>query len=102
MNILQAMKRIEVSCITKTEKYDPHERISHIGGQLKDSQWRVPLDEAIHNIEMGFFNYYVTRNGLEVNIIIAEHNGNKYLKTINDDTVTNNLLELEQCSNKHY
>lgn len=102
MNTLHPMKRIEVSCITKTDKYDPHEKISHIGGQLKDSRWRVPLDEAIHNIEMGFFSYFVTRNGSNVDVVIANHNGNKYLKTAIDDTISNNLLELEQCSNKHF
>ncbi len=95
------MRRIEVSCITKTDKDDPHERISHIGGQFKDSYWKVPIAEAIHNIEMGFFNYYVGENGAEVDVIVSSHNGNKYLKTKNDSTETNNLLELEQCSSKH-
>lgn len=95
------MRRIEVSCITKTDNDNPHERISHVGGKLKDTYWKVPISEAIHNIEMGFFNYYVSKNCTEVDLVISSHNGSKYLKTTNDSTETNNLLELEQCSIKH-
>jgi hypothetical protein len=91
------MKRIEVSCITKTDKNNPHEKISHVGGIHKDTFWKVPIDEAIHNIEMGFFIYYVGKNGIEVDLEIATRDGNKYLKTKNDDTEINNLLELKQC-----
>lgn len=95
------MKRIKVSCITKTDKHDPDERISHIGGELNGSYWKVPVSEAIHNMEMGFFTYYVSEQGKEVDITIALHNGNKYLKTQSDTTNANNLLSLQQCTSKH-
>ena len=95
------MKRVEVSCISKTNKQDLHERISHIGGMYKDTYWRVPIAEAIHNIEMGFFQYYVSSGGHEVAIIVAARGDRKYLKTESDGTESNNLLELPECSSKH-
>jgi len=95
------MKRIEVSCINKTDGESQHERISHIGGTYKDTYWKVPIAEAIHNIEMKFFGYYVSSGGTEVDIIISSHNGMKYLKTEADTTESNNLLSLPNCSSKH-
>lgn len=96
------MKRIEVSCITKTDRDNPHERISHIGGTYDGTLWKVPIEEAIERIEKGFNKYYVKNEDIEVDITIVEsQNGNKYLRTKGDDTEANNLLELPQCSSKH-
>lgn len=96
------MRKVEVSCINKTDRNSQHERISHIGGTYKDTYWKVPIAEAIHNIEMEFFEYYVNQIGHEVKIIIATNDGTKYLKTENDGRDGNNLLELPECSSKHW
>src|SRR5690606_5521067 len=98
---LHFMRKVEVSCIRKTDRSNQHERISHIGGKYEDIYWKVPIEEAISNIEKGFFHYYVNNGGHEVSIIIATNNGTKYLKTESDDTEANNLLELPECSYRH-
>ncbi len=84
----------KITCINKTNRQDPHERISHVGG----SGWRMTLDQAITAIEDGTDTFHTTVNGKRAEVIIAKHNGNKYLKTENDGEQPNNLLSLPECS----
>lgn len=89
---------IEVKCINKTNRPDPHERISHIGGINPDgTKWKLPLDQAISGIESGKWKFYTSVNGKSVWVVIATHNGRKYLKTEADGAQTNNLLSLPEC-----
>ena len=53
---------LQISCINKTYRQDPHDRIHSVG-----------------------------------NVIVAVHNGNKYIKTENDGLHPNNLLALPEC-----
>lgn len=89
---------IEVKCINKTNRTDPHERISHIGGiNPSGTRWKLPLDQAISGIESGKWKFYTSVNGKSVWVVIATHNGRKYLKTEADGAQTNNLLSLPEC-----
>ena len=84
----------KITCINKTNRPDPHERISHVGG----SGWRMTLDQAITAIENGTDTFHTMVDGKRAEVIIAKHNGNKYLKTENDGEQPNNLLSLPECS----
>lgn len=89
------MGRYEVTCINKRgDHYDPHERISHIGQQ---GNWRIMEDSAIKRIESGSDSFYVSVGGKTVEVIVASHNGRKYLKTQSDGYSPNNLLNLNEC-----
>lgn len=89
---------IEVKCINKTNRIDPHERISHIGGiNPSGTRWKLPLDQAISGIESGKWKFYTSANGKSVWVVIATHNGRKYLKTEADVAQANNLLSLPEC-----
>ena len=85
--------RKQVTCINKTDRYNPEERIRNIGG----SGWKHTVDDAISNIENGVYSYFVSKNGHEVNVIVASRNGRKYLKTENDGDTPDNLLSLPEC-----
>lgn len=88
------MARRQVQCINKTDRYSPWERIRRIGGA-----WgRREQPDAIRDIETGPHSYYVLRAGKEVEVIVAERSGNKYLKTEPDGEQPNNLLELPECT----
>jgi len=90
---------VEVTCINKNDRNDPHERIHGIGGvNSNGSKWYLPLDQAIAAIEDGKYNFYVMVNGKRVNVVIATHNGHKYLKTEADGIQENNLLSLPPCT----
>lgn len=85
--------RSQVKCINKTDHYDAHERIKNIGGD----GWKHAEDDAISYIENSVYQYYVNRGGYQVNVIVAQRLGHKYLKTENDGEQPNNLLELPEC-----
>jgi len=81
-----------IECVTKDPRQDPHKRIEYVGG----SDWKISEDEAISNIENGE-SYEVSVDGQTVGVVIAEHEGHKYLKTEADGYAPNNLLSLPEC-----
>lgn len=89
---------VEISCISKTFRNDPHERISYVGGVNDDgTRWKLSLDAAISGIENDKWSFWTRGGGRVANVIIATHNGHKYLKTVADDVQPDNLLKLADC-----
>ncbi len=86
-----------VQCINKTHRTNPHERISHIGGIDGGTRWKLTQPDAIDGIESGKWSFYVMEGGRTVDVIVATHNGHKYLKTENDGVHPDNLLSLPEC-----
>jgi hypothetical protein len=88
----------QVTCITKREHYNPHERILGIGNNSSGilSWWRAE-DDAIRDVEVDPSSYFVSVSGQSVWVIVATHNGRKYLKTTSDGYAPNNLLSLPDC-----
>lgn len=91
--------RHEVLCINKSDRTNPHERITHIGGRNGDgTAWKLTQQDAIAGIEGGKWTFYVSRGGRMVNVIVSTSKyGNKYLKTENDGEQPDNLLSLPEC-----
>lgn len=84
----------QVTCINKSDRFNPHERILSIGGQ----GWKLSQQDAIAAIEAGKYNFYVSKGGHTVWLIVATSAyGNKYLKTQNDGDTPDNLLSLPEC-----
>lgn len=90
-------ERVEVSCIDKRDRYNPHEKIEAIGGFHGGQRWWMPESDAILGIKTGKYSFYVSRGGRTVDVIIATHNGREYLKTENDGYSPDNLLSLNSC-----
>lgn len=86
-----------VTCATKLgNNYNPHERITHIGGQGDSGRFKITSDDAIKKIERGE-HFHVNVSNRTVKVIIGERNGRKYLKTESDGYEPNNLLALGDC-----
>jgi len=91
-------KRARIRCVNKTDRKNPHERISHVGGVNKDgTKWRQTEETTIGEIEDGSWEYYTHEDEETAKVIVAKHNGNKYLKTENDGLQPDNLLSLPEC-----
>lgn len=89
---------VEIQCINKSDRYNPHERITHVGGGTGSQRWRITQEEAIGHIEADRYRFYVSVAGDTVRVIVAKSQyGNKYLKTENDGDQPNNLLSLAEC-----
>ncbi|MCX6142463.1 MAG: DUF3892 domain-containing protein [Ignavibacteriales bacterium] len=91
-------QRVQVSCINKREHYNPHERIINIGGvNPNGNRWKRSQPKAIESIEDGTYDFFVSVGGYTTDVIVARHEGHKYLKTKPDATGKDNLLNLPEC-----
>lgn len=93
------MADLQVTCINKSDRPNPHERILRIGGgQTVLGSWRKSQQDAIAEIEAGTNGFFVHVDGKSVWVIVATSRyGNKYLKTEADGEQPNNLLNLPEC-----
>lgn len=87
----------QIMCINKRQHYNPHERIIGVGGIISGAPWRITEEVAIHHIESGEWGFYTSVNGVSTWVVVATHNGRKYLKSKADGYEPNNLLSLGEC-----
>ncbi len=92
--------KLQILCITKSNRMDAHERITNIGGKnTNGTPWRLSQTDAIAGIENGTYDFHVTQGGRTVNVIVSKSRyGHKYIKTVADGEQPDNLLSLSQCS----
>lgn len=92
----------QVHCINKSDRDNPWERITHLGGGTHNDPWRITQQRCIDGIESGE-KYFVKVPGDPDTvwlIVATSRYGNKYVKTQNDGDQPNNLLKLPECPKK--
>ena len=91
--------KIQISCINKSDRYSAHERINHCGGLINGQRWRKTQQQVVSEIDSHTNQYYVMVSGYrEVGVIVATSQwGNRYIKTVEDGEMPNNLLSLSEC-----
>ena len=88
---------LKVIWVEQSAGADPYQRITHIGGQNGQFQWKHTHADAIYSIEKEHFHYYVKKNTriLKVTVGVAPDDV-KYLKTELDDGHPESLLALPE------
>jgi hypothetical protein len=91
-------ERHQILC-NKSDRFNPHERITHIGGKNNDgTSWKITQQRALEGIESNTWQFYVSRGGRTVEVVVAKSSyGNKYIKTTADGEQPDNLLSLPEC-----
>jgi hypothetical protein len=83
----------EITCINKTNRNDPHDRIKAVGGWWGKEDQQVVIQQILKNTH----SYYVSQFGFKVRVIVAYNGNNPYIKTEKDNLEPNNLLSLKEC-----
>lgn len=91
-------KRAQIKCINKTDRMNPYERIRNVGGINQDgTRWKQSVATTIQEIEAREWSFYVSVGGVTADVIVATHEGHKYLRTTADTSTKDNLLSLPEC-----
>ncbi len=90
------MADAQVTCITKPDRFSPHEHITHLGG----ATWKWTREQVIASIEDKTNTFYVLDpfTGKRSNVGVVRRPGMApFVQTHADGDWNNNLLSLDQC-----
>lgn len=87
------MADVQVTCINKQPRQNPHEGITHLGG----ATWRWTRQEVIASIRAGANTFYTLGAGMRAEVGIVEGPNGAYLRTHADGRWNDNLLALPEC-----
>lgn len=88
------MPDVQVTCINKQPRQDPHEGITHLGGV----NWRWTRQQVIESIEARTNTFYTLVSGNRADIGVVHGPNGKYVRTYADGKWNDNLLALPECS----
>ena len=97
--ILHLMNEFEVTCITKPERENRHEHITHIGNT--SAGWCMTRETAIKRIDSKQEAYYTmdTRTGKKAYLAVIRESGTvPYLRSHADGAWSDNLLAQPECA----
>lgn len=87
------MSDVQVKCINKQPRNNPHEGITHLGGD----GWKWTRQEVINSIEAGTNSFFTLVQGNRGDIGVVDGPNGKYLRTYADGKWNDNLLSLREC-----
>jgi Protein of unknown function (DUF3892) len=90
------MADVQVTCINKEPRENPHEGITNLGGPAGGG-WHWTRKEVIASIDAHLNTFYTKVNGTRAEIGIVDGPNSRYLRTHADGKWNDNLLALPEC-----
>jgi Protein of unknown function (DUF3892) len=94
------MADYRIDCVTKPDRYSPHEHITHVGGPNSNGsgRWSDTVANIVRFIETQQHRFY-TREGNAFAWVGVRTSaaGNKFIQTYADGIWKDNLLALQEC-----
>ena len=87
------MTDVQVTCINKIPRDNPHEGITHLGG----SGWRWTRQQVIDSIEARTNTFYTRVGNRRADVGVVNGPHGKYVRTHADGVWNDNLLALDEC-----
>lgn len=87
------MADVQVTCLNKQPRNDPHEGITHLGGP----GWKWPRADVIASIDMGSNTFFTMVGGKRAEVGVVNGPNGKYVRTHADGYYNDNLLALPEC-----
>ena len=87
------MADVQVTCINKQPRQNPHEGITHLGG----AGWHWTRQQVIDAIEARTNTFYTFVAGKRADVGVVDGPNGKYLRTHADRQWNDNLLALPEC-----
>jgi hypothetical protein len=90
------MADVQVTCINKQPRDNPHEGITHLGGP-GGGGWKWTRQQVIASINAGENAFYTSVGGKRADIGVVNGPNGAYLRTHADGYWNDNLLALAEC-----
>lgn len=88
------MADVQVTCINKQPRDNPHEGITHLGG----ATWKWTRRQVINSIKSGSNTFFTLVGGKRAEVGVVNGPNGEYLRTHADGYWNDNLLALSECS----
>ncbi|MGY4403913.1 DUF3892 domain-containing protein [Bradyrhizobium sp. USDA 3315] len=88
------MSDLQVTCINKQPRENPHEGITHLGG----AGWKWSRSEVTRLIENATDTFYTKVGGKRADVGVVDGPNGKYVRTHADGNYNDNLLALSECN----
>jgi hypothetical protein len=89
----------QITCITKPDRYNDHEAITHVGGSRGGTKFYIPREQCADDIRLRRETYFVHVGEYQINVEAYQRTsgGPWFIKTKPDATRKDNLLSLPEC-----
>jgi Protein of unknown function (DUF3892) len=88
------MPDVQVTCINKQPRDNPHEGITHLGG----ATWKWTRQQVIDSIKGRSNTFYTLVGGKRAEVGVVNGPNGEYVRTHADGYWNDNLLALTECN----
>lgn len=88
------MSDVQITCINKQPRDNPHEGITHLGGET----WKWTRQQVIDSIKARTNTFYTLVAGKRAEVGVVKGPNGDYVRTYADGVWNDNLLALAECS----